>query len=280
MKVALFYDRIRYEEKSLAKALSEAGVKLELQDAKRLELRPEEQLDFDISLIRCVSHFRGLYLAAFLNSVGMETVNRFEVLHVAGDKLLCSLALYRSGIPVPEFSVAFTPESALRCVESIGYPAVLKPVVGSWGRLVSLVGDDLSAKAVLEHRETLGGPLHRIYYVQRYVAKPRRDVRVIVVGDCVVAAAYRYAPEDDWRTNVARGGKMVALEPSEELCDVALRAAEAVGGGVLGVDVLEGPEGLLVNEVNPTVEFKGISAATGVDVAMHVAKYVLEVARC
>ncbi|HDM26822.1 MAG TPA: hypothetical protein ENG27_00735 [Candidatus Bathyarchaeota archaeon] len=132
----------------------------------------------------------------------------------------------------------------------------------------------------MEHRETLGGPLHRIYYVQRYVAKPRRDVRVIVVGDCVVAAAYRYAPEDDWRTNVARGGKMVALEPSEELCDVALRAAEAVGGGVLGVDVLEGPEGLLVNEVNPTVEFKGISAATGVDVAMHVAKYVLEVARC
>jgi [lysine-biosynthesis-protein LysW]--L-2-aminoadipate ligase len=109
------------------------------------------------------------------------------------------------------------------------------------------------------------------------VPKPDRDLRVFVVGDAVVAAMYRHS--SDWRTNAARGATTAAAPVTPELRDLALRAAEAVGGGVLAVDLMESPQGLVVHEVNPTPEFKALSAATGVDIAGPIVDYAVQVGR-
>src|SRR2546426_8522717 len=174
------------------------------------------------------------------------------------------------------FRSALTPAAALKALDEIGYPAVLKPPVGSWGRLMAKVDDREEAEQIIEHKTALGSTMHSIFYVQEYVEKPERDLRVFVVGDEVVAAMYRYSK--DWRTNAARGGTAESLTPTPELAELALKASKAVGGGVLAVDLMESPEGLLVHEVNPTPEFKALTAATGIDVAGKVVDYTVEVA--
>src|SRR5207247_484631 len=107
--------------------------------------------------------------------------------------------------------------------------------------------------------------MHSIFYVQEYVAKPERDLRAFVVGEEIVAAMYRHSK--DWRTNASRGAVSEALSPTPEMNELVMRAAAAVGGGVLAVDLMESPDGLVVHEVNPTPEFRALTAATGVDVA-------------
>jgi len=187
------------------------------------------------------------------------------------------LRLSEAGVPTPETVVALTPEAALKALDEVGYPAVLKPPVGSWGRLMAKVDDREEAEQIIEHKTALGSSMHSIFYVQEYVPKPERDLRVLVVGDEVVAAMYRFSKE--WRTNAARGATTEPLVPSPELSELALRASEAVGGGVLAVDLMESPEGLVVHEVNHTPEFKALSGATGVDVASKIVDYAAEVAR-
>jgi [lysine-biosynthesis-protein LysW]--L-2-aminoadipate ligase len=137
------------------------------------------------------------------------------------------------------------------------------------------VDDREEAEQIIEHKTALGSTNHSIFYVQEYIEKPERDIRVFVIGEEVVAAMYRYSK--DWRTNAARGGTAESLTPGPELSELALKAAEAVGGGVLAVDLMEGPKGLVVHEVNPTPEFKALTGATGIDVADKILDYVVEV---
>jgi [lysine-biosynthesis-protein LysW]--L-2-aminoadipate ligase len=158
--------------------------------------------------------------------------------------------------------------------EKMGYPAVLKPVTGSWGRLVAPLRDKSTVEAIIESREFMNNPLHKIYYIQEMVDRPPRDIRTIVVGDKIITSVYRYAPEGEWRTNVARGGKSIPYPVSNEFEDLILSAAKAVGGGILGVDCMEGPDGLVVHEINNTVEFKGAMTATGVDVPTEILNYL------
>jgi [lysine-biosynthesis-protein LysW]--L-2-aminoadipate ligase len=204
-------------------------------------------------------------------------VNTFEVADICGNKLLTTMRLIRDGVPSPRTRLAFTPESALQAVEELGYPAVLKPLVGSWGRLISKVNDRDAAESILEHKDVLGTYMHSIYYVQEYVDKPGRDIRAFVVGDETIAAIYRASPH--WITNTARGGQATKCPVTPELNDLCVRAARAVGGGVVAVDVLEGPDGLQVIEVNYTMEFRNSIDTTGVDIPAKVVDYVLEVAR-
>ena len=187
------------------------------------------------------------------------------------------LRLAEAGIPTPRTVVALTPEAALKALDEIGYPAVPKPPVGSWGRLMAKVDDPEEAEQIIEHKSALGSPMHSIFYVQEYVDKPERDLRAFVVGDEIVAAMSRHSKE--WRTNAARGATAEPFVPTEEMTDLALRAAKAVGGGVLAVDLMEGPEGLVVHEVNPTPEFRALTGATSVDVAGRILDYVEEVAK-
>lgn len=281
-EAVMLYDRLRWEEKELMRAAERLGFKLRAVDVKGLVLTPGPKVASELgplALQRCMSHYRGLYVSALLEASGVRVVNSFRTTHLCGDKLLTSIELLKAGIPTPRFAVAFTADSALKAIESMGLPAVLKPVVGSHGRLVSLVDDVSLAKALLEHEEAMGDGLHRVHYVQEYVPKPSRDIRAVVVGGEVVASIYRYAPEGEWRTNVAIGGRAEPCRLTPEAEELALRAAEAVGGEVVGVDMMEGRDGLLVNEVNPTVEFRGASQATGVDVAAKVIEYLRGAAR-
>jgi [lysine-biosynthesis-protein LysW]--L-2-aminoadipate ligase len=180
-------------------------------------------------------------------------------------------------VPQPHNVVAFTPEAALEAIEAFGYPVVLKPVVGSWGRLLAKVNDRDAAEALLEHKSTLGSVQHSVFYIQEFIKKPGRDIRAIVVGDRVLTAIYRKS--EHWITNTARGGEGEICPITPEIEDICLRATRAVGGGVLAVDLVEHPEkGLVVNEINHTMEFHTAQPITGVDIAKEVVAYVLEVA--
>ena len=202
-------------------------------------------------------------------------MNSYPVVHTCGDKVLTSMALIRNGVPTPRTVVALNVEAALQAIEEIGYPVVLKPAVGSWGRLLSKVNDQDTAEAVLKHKATLGRPVHSVFYIQEYVDKPSRDIRTLVVGEEVVYAMYRRS--DHWITNTARGGEALPCPLSPEIKELSLAAAQAVGGGILAVDLMETADGrLLVNEVNHTPEFHGAMQAVNVDIAGKMADYVLQ----
>ena len=162
----------------------------------------------------------------------------------------------------------------MQAIEDVKYPAVLKPVTGSWGRLLARVHNRDSAEAILEHRQTLGDYNHHIYYVQEYVDKPGRDIRAFVVGDRTIAAIYRES--NHWITNTARGGLATNCPVTEPLDEICVRAAQAVGGGILAVDLLEDAAGnFVVNEINHTMEFRNSSKPTGVDIAQEVIDFVI-----
>lgn len=280
LKISLLYDRLRWEEKAILDALRSRGIDVEMIDAKvKVAVYGKLREVGDIVLNRCLSHFRGLYWAAILEAEGVRVVNSFRTLLIGGDKLLTSLELAKAKMPIPKFVVAFTTEGALQALNEIGLPAVVKPVVGSWGRLLALLRDYEHAKAIFEHREYLEPVLHNIFYIQEYVEKPSRDIRSLVIGDEVVTSIYRYAPTGEWRTNIALGGRAEACLLTEEQCELVLKAAKTINGEVVGVDCLESKEGLLINEINTTVEFKGAYSATGVDIAGKIADYLIKEAK-
>jgi [lysine-biosynthesis-protein LysW]--L-2-aminoadipate ligase len=227
---------------------------------------------------RCISHARALYSLHILNDRGVKTVNTARVSDTCGNKLQTTSALTRAGVPQPRCLVAYTPESALEAIEEFGYPVVLKPAVGSWGRLLSKINDREAAEAILEHKEVLGSYHHSIFYIQEYVAKPQRDIRAFVIGNETIAAIYRNS--EHWITNTARGGKASNCEITPELNDICLAAAKAVGGGVVAIDVFEDPDrGLLINEVNYTMEFRNSIAPTGVNIPAKYVDFALKVGR-
>jgi len=277
--VGVLLSRVRVEEKLLLEELDRRHIPMKTIDDRELVLAVETKPDLgvDVVLERAIQHSRALYALNVLNTWGIPTVNTFEVADVCGNKLLTTMRLIRDGVPTPRTRLAFTPEAALAAIEELGYPAVLKPLVGSWGRLISKVNDRDAAESILEHKDVLGTYMHSIYYVQEHVPKPGRDIRAFVVGDETIGAIYRTS--DHWITNTARGGKATKCPVTPALNDLCVRAARAVGGGVVAVDVLEAPEGLLVNEVNYTMEFRNSIEVTGVDIPAKVIDFVLEVAR-
>jgi len=277
--VGVLLSRVRVEEKLLLEELDRRHVPTRTIDDRELVLAVEKKPDLgvDVVLERAIQHSRALYALSVLNTWGIPTVNSFEVADVCGNKLLTTMRLIRDGVPTPRTRLAFTPESALAAIEELGYPVVLKPLVGSWGRLISKVNDRDAAESILEHKDVLGTYMHSIYYVQEHVPKPGRDIRAFVVGDETIAAIYRAS--DHWITNTARGGKASNCPVTPELNDLCVRAARSVGGGVVAVDVLEAPEGLLVNEVNYTMEFRNSIDTTGVNIPARIVDFVLEVGR-
>jgi len=203
-------------------------------------------------------------------------VNDLNSAMITGNKLFMTMSLVRAGVPTPKTKIAFTEEAALKALGELGYPAVLKPTVGSWGRLVALLNDEDAAKSVIEDREEMF-PLYHVYYLQEKVRRPPRDIRAIVVGDRTVAAIYRISTTGDWRTNTARGGKSENLKITNELDDLCVRASKPFGRGVYGVDLMESDEnGLLVHEVNNTTEFKNVMAQSGVDIPGTIVDFLIE----
>lgn len=277
MRVGVLCSRIRVEEKLLFDAFRNRGVEFEKLDDRTLvfDLQdPARFQQYDIILERSVNHSRALYALKMLNDWGIKTINGAETARICGDKVLTSLALSNHKVPIPDNLVAFTPESALAAIEQMGYPVVLKPCIGSWGRLVAKINDREAAEAILEHKQILGSYHHSIYYIQQYIEKPGRDIRSFVVGNETIAAIYRSS--EHWITNTALGGKASNCPVTPEINDLSLRAAESVGGGMVAIDLLESPAGLLVNEVNYTMEFRNSIQTTGVDIPAKMIDYVLQ----
>jgi len=281
LKLGILLSRVRVEEKWLFEAFDKRGVAYDRLDDRELVFtldQPERWRQYAVVLERSISYGRGLYATRVLNSWGVPTINSAAVSATCGDKLVTSAVLQAAGVPQPNVRVAFTPAAALQAIEEMGYPVVLKPVVGSWGRLVTKLNDRDAAEAVLEHREVLGSYYHQIYYLQEYIRKPGRDIRAYVVGDETIAASYRSSKH--WITNTARGGAGSNCPVTPDLNAVCLAAARAVGGGVLAIDVLEDADrGFLVNEVNHTMEFHTSAPATGIDIPGRVADYAVKLAR-
>jgi [lysine-biosynthesis-protein LysW]--L-2-aminoadipate ligase len=281
LRIGVLYSRVRVEEKWIFASLERRGLDYERLDDRVVHFdmdNPEPWRQYDAILERSISYTNGLYACRIFNSWNIPTVNTAAVAEACGDKLITTTLLAKSGVPQPHSRVAFTPESALETIEAMGYPVVLKPVIGSWGRLLAKVNDRDTAEAILEHKAVLGSVQHSVFYIQEYIKKPGRDIRAVVVGDKVITAIYRKSAH--WITNTARGGEGELCPVTPELEEVSLKAAQAVGGGVLAVDIIEDPErGMLVNEVNHTMEFHTVQPLSGIDIADTIVGYAVNVAQ-
>ena len=280
MHIGVLCAHLRVEEKLLLSELQKRKLPHEVIDVRQINFDLHEHESwrrFDVILERCISHSRAESALRIFEAWGIPCVNPIQVATVCGDKMTTSLALIRNNVPTPRVKVAFTPESALEAIEELGYPVVLKPAVGSWGRLLARIRDRDAAEALLEHKATLGTYHHSIFYIQEYVDKPGRDLRVFVIGDETIGAIARAS--DHWITNTARGGQASVYPVTDELHELSQAAARAVGGGVLALDLFETRDrGLIVNEVNYTMEFRNSIEPTGVDIPAKIIDFVVAVA--
>jgi len=278
IRIGFLYTRLRLEEKLLLEELEKH------RDVEVVRIN-DGDLYFDISRVpepvdvlfeRSISYSRGLYISKIYDANGVKVVNSPQVAERCGDKYVTSQILVRRGIPTPRVIMAFDEESALAAAEEIGYPFVLKPVVGSWGRLLARVEDRSAAEAFIEHKATLGVN-HQVFYLQEYIDKPGRDIRAFVVGEEPICAIYRTS--ENWITNTARGGVASNCPLNSELVEICQRTARAVGGGLLAIDLFETANGLVVNEVNHTMEFRNSITTTGVNIPALMIEYVLSKVR-
>ncbi len=279
MKIGFLHSLIRKDEKLLLEELStRKNVTVVMIDDRELALSLEYGPfpRVEAVLERCIGHYRALHALKMFESSGIRCINPAGAADTCGSKFSTSLALKIHHVPQPEVRIAFTEASALKAIEEMGYPVVLKPAVGSWGRLLTKVNDRNAAEAILEHKTVLGTYHHSIFYIQKYIPKPDRDIRSFVVGDECIAAVYRIS--DHWITNTARGAVTANCPITREIAGISLAAARAVGGEIVAVDLLESPDGLLVNEVNYTMEFKNSITPTGVNIPAKIIDYVLSAA--
>lgn len=281
MKIGVLLSRVRIEEKWLFERFSHRSIPVDKIDDREISFdlsKADKWMDYDVILERSLSYGRGLYATRVLNNWGIKTINKSSVAAICGDKLLTTATLEKAGIPQPRTRLAFTPEAALEAIEEVGYPVILKPVVGSWGRLLSKINDREAAETILEHKEAFHSYQHSIYYIQEFIKKPERDIRAFVIGEQTICAIYRSSTH--WITNTAKGGKATNCPVTPEINKICLDTAKAVGGGILAVDILEDQQrGFIINEVNHTMEFHSTPQVTGVDVPSLIVDYTIAVAK-
>ena len=278
-KICIVFDRLRTEEKLLQKNAEELGYETSMIDAKitsfDTDSNPENYEFGDVVLERCVSYYRGLHFTACLEFMDIPVINRFNVANTCGNKMITSMLLKKNNIPTPKTYFSFSAETALENFENIGYPLVIKPIIGSWGRSVMPIKDKDTAEAVIENRQVTDGPQDRIYYLQEMIDRPPRDIRVITVGDQSISAMYRKS-SGGFKTNIALGADPELCEITKEIEDLCEKTSKAVGGGILGIDLMEDKErGLVVHEVNNTVEFKGLVKVSKKNIPKEMIDYAI-----
>ena len=285
MLIGILFNQITWEIKQLIIELEKKQINYKLVNNKNIyyKLSKEKDLEanFDVFLERSLTIFRGLYSSAILETKGYRVINNFECLSLSSNKLLTTLRLLEQNIPTPETSVAFTDDQALKAIEEeMKYPTILKPIVGSWGRLIAKLDNYNSATSNLECRETLGDPMQKIYYLQKFISHLNNnlptDIRAFVIGAKCVAAMGRYSPENDFRSNLAIGGSAKSLEITPELEQLSVKALQAVKGEIAGVDIMDDRGQLKVIEVNGTPQFKGVATATNINIAEEIIDYIIE----
>ncbi len=275
--LSILYDTIRWEEKALFDAAKEKNINVKMVDCKNLSISLDKSKEeFGTVIQRCVSYYRSLHSTAALEGKGVNVINSLNTSIYAGNKLFTHMLLLKHGIPTPYSAVAFSEESALELLDKKGYPMVLKPTVGSWGRMIALLKDRDSAEGIIESRESMY-PIYQVYYLEEFVVRPPRDIRAIMVGDKVVAAIYRYSGDGQWKTNMALGGKAEVCKVTKDLEDMCIKAKNAVQGQIVGIDLMESKEnGLVIHEINNTTEYKNTVKVTGVNIPALMIDYALE----
>ena len=278
-KICIVFDRLRTEEKLLQKNAEELGYETLMVDAKitsfDTDSKPENFEFGDVVLERCVSYYRGLHFTSCLEFMDIPVINKFDVANTCGNKMITSMLLKKNNIPTPKTYFSFSAETALDNFEKVGYPLVIKPIIGSWGRSVMPVKDKDTAEAVIENRQVTDGPQDRIYYLQEMIDRPPRDIRVITVGDQAISAMYRKS-SGGFKTNIALGADPELCEITKEMEDLCEKTSKAVGGGILGIDLMEDKEkGLVVHEVNNTVEFKGLVKVSKKNIPKEMIDYAI-----
>ena len=277
-KVGFLYTRLRAEEKYLLDELEKRdGVEVvRINDGDSFFDINQLPQPVDVLFERSISYSRGLYISRIFEAHGIPVVNSSAVAERCGDKYVTSQILAQNGIPTPRVYMAFDEESALCAIEAMGYPCVLKPVVGSWGRLLAKVDNRHMAESLIEHKSSLGVN-HQVFYIQEYINKPGRDIRAFVIGDECICAIYRSS--ENWITNTARGGVATNCPVTDEIAELCQRAARAVGGGLLALDLFETENGMTINEINHTMEFRNSITTTGVNIPEKMVDYVLRSVR-
>ena len=277
-KTAL-YDTIRLEEKLLIESAKKNEINLEMVDCKKLSVDLNEKKSFDSPVLqRCVSYYRNIHSTAAIEGQGVRVVNCLNTGIFAGNKLFTHMLLQKSGVPTPNATVAFSKDAAMNALDRNGFPKIIKPTVGSWGRMVSKINDMDSAEGIIEGREAMY-PIHQVHFLEEFVERPPRDIRAIVIGDTVPAAIYRNSGDGNWKTNTHLGGSAETCKITNELEEICLKAKNAVQGEIVGVDLMESNEkGLVVHEINNTTEFRNVVRVTGVDIPKLMLEYVKEIA--
>jgi [lysine-biosynthesis-protein LysW]--L-2-aminoadipate ligase len=281
MRLGVVYSIITVENKQLCEAARVRGAELEKINDSDIVMDAHETGElgkFDAILQRSSSYSRSLYITQYLENAGVPVVNSYAAQRLFGDKASTSFALARAGVPTPRTIVACSPQSARKAAEQLGFPLVIKPVVGSWARMVQKLNDWDAFEAAIESREEMGNVWQKIYYLQEFVQKPGRDIRAFVIGNEAVGAIYRSSP--GWITNTGRGGSASGCALTPEMKELAVRASAALAGnGIYGVDMMEGKEGVMVHEVNHTAEFRNSIAPTGVDLPGKMIDFFMGVAK-
>jgi len=282
-KISIVFDRLRTEEKMLQKEAAELGHTAEMLDAKITQINTDTKksdLELgDVVLERCVSYFRGLHFTSALEFLDIPVLNKFDVASICGNKMFMTLLLKKNNIPTPKTYFSFSSQSATENLEKVGYPLVIKPVIGSWGRGVIPIKDKDTMDAVVEVREITDSPHDRIYYLQEVVKRPPRDIRIITIGDEPIAGMYRKS-SGGFKTNIALGADPEICEITKEMEEMAIKASQAMGGGILGIDMMEDEEkGIVVHEVNNTVEFKGLAKVAKRNIPKEMIEFALDYAR-
>ena len=275
--LTILYDSIRWEEKALYEAAKKKGIEIDNVDCKNLVLNLNGDSEFAgrTVLQRCVSYYKNVHSTAALEGLGSRVINPLHGAIMCGNKMYAHMLLEKAGVKTPRAISAFSESAAVAALDKFGYPVVIKPTVGSWGRLIALLRDKESAKAIIEDREHMF-PIYQIYYFEEFVERPPRDIRAIVVGERVVGAIYRYSGDGEWKTNMALGGHAEVCPVTKELEDICVKATRALGGQIVGVDLMESKnDGLMVHEVNNTTEFKNTVRVTGVDIPGMMIDYAL-----
>ena len=277
--ITALYDTIRLEEKLLIESAKKNDIDLEMIDCKKMFVDLNDKKNFDGPVLqRCVSYYRNLHSTAAIEGQGTKVVNCLHTGIFAGNKLFTHMLLQKIGVPTPDATVAFSKDSALEALHKNGFPKIIKPTVGSWGRMVSKINDMDSAEGIIEGREAMY-PIHQVHFLEEFVERPPRDIRAIVIGDNVAAAIYRNSGDGNWKTNTHLGGSAEICEITNELEDICIKAKDAVQGDIVGIDLMESNEkGMVVHEINNTTEFRNVVRVTGVDIPKLMLEYVKELA--
>jgi [lysine-biosynthesis-protein LysW]--L-2-aminoadipate ligase len=273
-KITVLYDTIRLEEKLLIEAAKKNSIEIEMVDCKKLFINLNENMqEFRTVLQRCVSYYRNIHSTATLEGLGSRVINCLNTGILAGNKLFTHMLLQKEGIPTPDATIAFSRDAAIESLEKNGYPKIIKPTVGSWGRMVSKLNDKDSAEGIIDSRESMH-PVYQMYFLEEFVQRPPRDIRAIVIGNKVSAAIYRNTDGVNWKTNTHLGGSAETCEVSNEMEDICIKAKNAVQGEIVGVDLMESNDkGLVVHEINNTTEFRNVVRVTGVDIPAQMLDY-------